>query len=169
MKCTTIALRRRAINNLTPKNGGFTLIELLVSIVIIGLLSAIALPGFLNQAAKTRGSEAKSILGGINRSQQAYRLQNGVFAGQITDLDTRASGKFYTYQIGAADAQNVSATATPLDIDLKSYSSAVVQNNDFFGQAICESLVPNTSAGSATPPTNSGQKGSCNSSARLID
>jgi type IV pilus assembly protein PilA len=157
------------MTNFTPKNGGFTLVELLVSIVIVGLLSAIALPGFLNQAAKTRGSEAKSILGAINRSQQAYRLQNGIFAGQITDLDTRASGKFYTYQLGIADTQNVSATASPLNIDLKSYSSAVTQNDDFFGQAICESLLPNISAGPATAPTSLGQRGSCDPSARLMD
>lgn len=152
------------------KNSGFTLIELLVSIVIIGLLSAIALPGFLNQAAKARASEAKSTLGAINRSQQAYRLQHETFAGQTIDLDTRANGKNYIYQIGAADAQNASATASPLDTNLRAYSSAVAQtNNDFFGQVICESLMPNTAAGSATAPTNPGQKGSCDPSSRLID
>jgi type IV pilus assembly protein PilA len=157
------------MNNLMSKNDGFTLIELLVSIVIIGLLSAIALPGFLSQAAKTRASEAKSILGAVNRSQQAYRLQNGTFAGQLVDLDTRANGKYFSYLLGTADAQNVSATASPLSIDLRSYSSAAVQNSDFFGQVICESLVPNTSAGPATAPTNPGQTGSCDSNARLIN
>jgi prepilin-type N-terminal cleavage/methylation domain-containing protein len=48
---------------------GFTLVELLVSIIIVGLLAAIALPSFLSQEAKARGSEAKAHLGMINRSQ----------------------------------------------------------------------------------------------------
>jgi type IV pilus assembly protein PilA len=152
------------------RNGGFTLIELLVSIVIIGVLAAIALPGFLSQAAKSRGSEAKSTLGAINRAQEAYRMQQPAFAGQITNLDMSISGRFYSYQLGSADALNASAiTVSATSTDLRLYSSAVTQNGDFFGQVICESLAPNTPAGAAVAPTGNGQRGSCTAAAKIID
>ena len=57
---------------------GFTLIELLVLIIIIGILSAIALPSFLNQANKAKQSEAKQYIASINKGQQAYYAEMGV-------------------------------------------------------------------------------------------
>ncbi len=56
----------------------FTLIELLVLIIIIRILSAIALPSFLNQANKAKQSEAKQYIASINKGQQAYYAEMGV-------------------------------------------------------------------------------------------
>lgn len=47
---------------------GFTLIELLVTMVIIGVLSGVALPSFLNQVRRARISEAESALSILSRT-----------------------------------------------------------------------------------------------------
>jgi type IV pilus assembly protein PilA len=119
---------------------GFTLIELLVSIVIIGALSAIALPSYLNQAAKTRASEAKANLGTINRSQQAYRLERGTFAPSLNDLDAKITGKNYVFSISSSSSLSATARAQNSLSETKISSAGVNQINDVFTQIICETV-----------------------------
>jgi type IV pilus assembly protein PilA len=149
-------------------NEGFTLIELLVVIIIVGVLAAIALPSFLNQIGKARGSEGKTNVGTINRSQQAYRLETNSFAPALTNLDARISGKFYSYSVAtvaatAATNATVATTATTVanSSELKNYSGAVAQNGDFFGQVICESTAVGGTAPTGTAPTAAANRGSC--------
>ena len=80
---------------------GFTLIELLVVIIIIGILSAIALPSFLNQANKARESEAKQYVGSMNRSQQAHFLEKNEFTSEMSRLGLGISTNTenYSYDI----------------------------------------------------------------------
>lgn len=80
---------------------GFTLIELLVVIIIIGILSAIALPAFLNQANKARQSEAKQAIGAINRGQQAYYLERQLFSRNINGLGLGVAIDTDNYSYGA--------------------------------------------------------------------
>lgn len=70
----------------TSPNKGFTLIELLVTIIIIGILAAIALPSMLGQVGKARATEAKTNLAALNRAQQAFYLENNTFVEDVAQI-----------------------------------------------------------------------------------
>jgi type IV pilus assembly protein PilA len=150
--------------------GGFTLIELLVSIVIIGALAATALPSYLNQAAKARGSEAKSRLGAINRAQQAYRWENNTFADNLSLLDIKVDGKFYSYSMASANVTDAKVITSSKQDGLKISSGGVTQNGDKFLQIVCESsniYIVNTSA--VEPTGGGGTSLTCPSGYSLIN
>ncbi|MEQ9671751.1 type IV pilin-like G/H family protein [Coleofasciculus sp. G2-EDA-02] len=116
------------LNHKKQDDGGFTLIELLVVIIIIGILSAIALPSFLNQANKAKQSEAKQYAGSMNRAQQAYYLEKSAFTTEIGSLGlgipTQSAN--YQYKIVETPAQTgVSNEAISLKSALKSYVGGV--------------------------------------------
>ncbi|WP_414518363.1 type IV pilin-like G/H family protein [Nostoc sp. PCC 9305] len=117
------------ILNKKNENEGFTLIELLVVIIIIGILSAIALPSFLNQANKAKQSEAKTYVGSMNRAQQAYYLENSTFSTSIGSLGLGIATQTinYTYTAINGDASTVNNRATVINASapLKAYVGAV--------------------------------------------
>jgi type IV pilus assembly protein PilA len=68
---------------------GFTLIELLLVILIIGILTAIAIPSFLAQRGKAYDSAAKSNLGTAQATEEVYAIyNNGSYASDtLSDTD----------------------------------------------------------------------------------
>lgn len=66
---------------------GFTLIELLVVVLIIGILSAVALPQYTKSVEKARMTEAVMAVEAIARANQLYYLANGTYTRNINDLD----------------------------------------------------------------------------------
>ena len=66
---------------------GFTLIELLVVVLIIGILSAIALPQYTKAVTKTRYAALKPLTQSIANAQQVYYLSNGRYATSFAELD----------------------------------------------------------------------------------
>lgn len=134
-----------------PNNEGFTLIELLVVIIIIGILSAIALPSFLSQANKARGSEAKNNLSAINRQQQAYYTEELNFAQTIEDLGTGIDKQTTNYKYDlialpeAGNTEAVGALAAPANSKVKGHllvTEANVDSNSTFKSVICEANKP---------------------------
>ena len=131
---------------------GFTLIELLVVVIILGILSVIAMPSLFKQVEKSRQTEAKVVLGNLNRAQQAYRFEHGTFT-TIANLQMTFSGNYYTYaNSGTPDAFGVVHIATAVNTfenDLKDYSSAVGQTTSGSSTVvICEQ---NTVDGATVP------------------
>ena len=72
-------LRAKLAQQILSKAKGFTLIELLVVIVIVGVLSAIAIPQFLNQVRRSRAAEGQTALTAVSRASEAYRLDTSVY------------------------------------------------------------------------------------------
>jgi type IV pilus assembly protein PilA len=69
-------LRKR----LRREEKGFTLIELLVVVIILGILTAIAIPSYLSFTGRAKTSAAKANLRSLIPSVESYFADNGTYA-----------------------------------------------------------------------------------------
>ena len=68
------------------KHSGFTLIELLVVVLIIGILSAVALPQYQKAVLKSRVSSFLPKVDALIKSLQLFYLENGNYPKDTSSL-----------------------------------------------------------------------------------
>lgn len=87
---------------------GFSLIELMVVLVIIGILSAVAIPAYRKNVQSTQRATAKAIMAETTQYMERYYTSNNSYVNGT--LSSAVSPKGAT---GTSIAYNISFTATP--------------------------------------------------------
>ena len=109
----SVALPPRVRGHLRGRQAGFTIIELMIALLVLGVLTAVALPSFLDSIRKGRRSEAFAALATMQQGQERWRTNNPSYSTTLADLGVASSSKpsgYYTLDVGDP------ATGDPADI-----------------------------------------------------
>lgn len=123
---------------MTGNNSGFTLIELLVVVLIIGVLSAIALPQYTTAVEKSRAAEALTLMSATRDAVERYRFQKDAWPSAnnfaVLDVEIPQNGSDYggkNYKITMmplADATKFVINATRTTKDKYQLKTVMVDN-----------------------------------------
>jgi type IV pilus assembly protein PilE len=117
-----------------PRHGrhrGFTLVELIIVLLVAAILSAIAIPLYLNQVRESRRTDARSALLDLAGREERYFATQNAYTNDSTQLGYTTVGNTWPQTIGSGYYQiaqptlaagpppSYSITATPIGAQLK--------------------------------------------------
>jgi type IV pilus assembly protein PilE len=78
------------------------LIELMIAVAILGILTAVALPSFLDSIRKGRRAEAFSAISALQQAQERFRGNNAAYTSTLASLNVAATtspGGYYAISV----------------------------------------------------------------------
>ena len=111
------------------RTSGFTLIELMITVAVVGVLSAVAYPAYVDSVRKGRRSDAVSAITAVQQAQERYRSSNATYGtrfivssnalvgvGAVGDTNAATSysspGAYYSLSISGTSATGYTILAT---------------------------------------------------------
>jgi len=91
---------------------GFTLIEVLIVVIILGILATLSVPQFTRIIGRARMAEAWAGLGAMRTAQSVYKMDTGVYATAIDDLDVDTQVGDFLLSIANANGRDDCNIAT---------------------------------------------------------
>ena len=83
--------------------GGFTLVEILVVVLIIGILSAVAVPMYQGAVDKSNFSTMLAPTRSLKEAQEGVRMATGNYTDNAEDLDVTLSQESLSYEFQTRD------------------------------------------------------------------
>jgi len=123
------------------KRTGFTLLEMMIVVVILGILSAVALPMYSNYVKKSRTAEAKVALGDLRVAQRAYYDIRQKYATTLEDLHWKLDGATSGTNVGKSPAYYTYGTGTKGSTARTPHRDVVPEGMDYFGMDHLGNLV----------------------------
>jgi MSHA pilin protein MshA len=146
----------------TARQAGFTMVELIVVILILGILSALALPKFINMGQDARIAKMNAIYGSVRAASQVtyaaalVRNQLGATANVSNQSGTNITAVYgypdTTKATGIAFAAGLDVTAQNADnvvLDTTTVGTMLIQGN---GAGVTTCQISYTVATAAAPP-----------------
>ncbi|HUI92354.1 MAG TPA: prepilin-type N-terminal cleavage/methylation domain-containing protein [Chitinivibrionales bacterium] len=99
-------------------NNGFTMVELMVVIAVIGILSSVAIPKFLDASQKAKATEFPTQLTAIYTGELAYITEQSTYASTFANLkdqagvDVASSTTWFTYSLSVSGSTAFTGTAS---------------------------------------------------------
>lgn len=111
---------------------GFTLLELIIVIVILGIMATLAINQYTKMVEKSRGAEARIIIGSIRTYESATRVQYNScssLADQVgigSDFPSAcATTHYFSYNITGVSGNTFTAVATRCTTSSKTPNATV--------------------------------------------
>ncbi len=128
-------------------NKGFTMMELLVTVLLIGILAAMAMPQYVKVVEKQKGTEAVNLLAVIGKAQERYFAVNEKYASDFSDLDsdlidfstkTPAKGSSYNTKYFVFLLDGTDDNVSKVKATRRGNESYILERNYTTGEVCCK-------------------------------